>query len=1530
MRRVVLVLIIVGVLVAVTGVTLWYLHRNTVGKLLARSELAMRAKQYDRALELAVAAAAKEPANWRVYYMKAEAFCGKGQYDEARQALAEAAKHDPQGVTVPLAVADTYATQARRSLASADSARQAPVIAEAIAGLRRANDYLAQVQAPDEAGALDVQQAIGLNLMQMGTAQQLLCDRLKKESQKDKAAGDAAGKAAKDKAAEESRVEADRLLRQATDTLLPVVRKDPKRAFAARTLVDMCVDRDDQKALASAREAILSLDDPPPAAAARLIRAEFRGVDESADPAEEARRLQSATARLDAILEKHPADADAKLARAEVAVRAGDIDRATELCTQVLDSKPDANQRFGARFLRARALASQNKWAEAERELYSLKTEMPDVTTFQYFYGMAAHETGKEELAREAMRAVTEIERQSPRPDPIFAVAHRYLAESLLADGFAPEAFSEARAYYESVRSAPADRGSEGFPTALALYVQTAKATGQTRLAQAALESALKEHASRPDVLLVVHEEYRLLGTGSDAARTALEKAAACTPPTVAGRLAVARAKAMLGRVSEAERMLTDEAARRPKDVRVALALGRFFALTGRPLQAVEQYHAAVRLDDRNLAGREELATALHESGLDDDCLAECQAILDRNPANAAALHLTNLIRLARGQDLLPQAGPGAPVGLALAQAMLGSGQPEKCVEVCQEQLKERPNDADARLLLGQAYKMLGQDDKCAEQWTAVLKQVPDKLPIYLRLADIMSRTLKPEAVEAALAAVPGAKRDLVNLAVGWLFDRRGQYEAAAEAYGRLAARKDAPDDVRNLARLFRAQSLARAGHLDQATIELDQVAGTPTSRSRALYYKATLLTSADRVKEADAILADMVRQAVKDADAATLERIAALYARTQQTDKALAVCDQMDKVLPADARPCLVRADILTAAGKLTETVACCQQAIERQPGNLRAYVALARTLDATGKPMDALAALKQMEGVGQTGRVEALFERGVLLARRGLQAQAAESFEQLAALGRGADPRLQLALGQAFAALGKKDRARNFLRTIAEYAPQYVVAQQILAGLEDTDDAKLGVLLQARKAKPDSAAIAAQEMNILLRANRPADAVKVFQALSAKRPAADPVPNDARVLALQAMLAAGDLPAAADLAAQSAQGSADPRWRRAAILLALAQKPDSAKPLLPEAGAAAPYEALLGLLVAAQTGQPVAPWKDRLDRIQQTLSQMTPPQSLSPAHRMLAALAAGAGADAEAAAALLRGAGNLGRQPVDELLASAKHNPKSPEEAAALLKATLAAEFGMPLLARTWAMQILRARPACQWAAAIALQTGPDAAASQEVLKVLQPADCLLARAAQAALAVEQKQYARAVEIYQSAVQTEKGNQELVMSLAMALELAGHPAEALPLYRQVWDATQNPVAANNGAYIVSCLYPTDAARMAEARQWAEAAVKAAPDAPGFSDTLGWVAFLQGRIDESLSALRRAVKGIPDSPEVHFHLGQAEAKANHADFARWHLAATVALVEKLKASGGSPSAAALDAADRARKALAALEQPKS
>jgi len=247
--------------------------------------------------------------------------------------------------------------------------------------------------------------------------------------------------------------------------------------------------------------------------------------------ADDTKHLESAAARLDRILEKYPGNNEARLVRAEVALRAGALDLAVELCNQVLGAKPETDQRVSARFMRARVLSFQNKWAEAERELYSLRTEVPRWPAVQYYYGLAAHETGKEEPAREAMRAVTEIERWSSRSDPFYAEAHRYLAESLLADGFASEAFSEARAYYNAVQANP-DAGAPSRVTALTLYVHTAKATDQVNLARTALETAAKDDAARPEVLLAVHEGYRLLGENPDAAKAALEKAAVCTPPS--------------------------------------------------------------------------------------------------------------------------------------------------------------------------------------------------------------------------------------------------------------------------------------------------------------------------------------------------------------------------------------------------------------------------------------------------------------------------------------------------------------------------------------------------------------------------------------------------------------------------------------------------------------------------------------------------------------------------------------------------------------------------------------------------------------------------------------------------------------------------------------------------------------------------------------------------------------------------------------------------------------------------------------
>ena len=55
-------------------------------------------------------------------------------------------------------------------------------------------------------------------------------------------------------------------------------------------------------------------------------------------------------------------------------------------------------------------------------------------------------------------------------------------------------------------------------------------------------------------------------------------------------------------------------------------------------------------------------------------------------------------------------------------------------------------------------------------------------------------------------------------------------------------------------------------------------------------------------------------------------------------------------------------------------------------------------------------------------------------------------------------------------------------------------------------------------------------------------------------------------------------------------------------------------------------------------------------------------------------------------------------------------------------------------------------------------------------------------------------------------------------------------------------------------------------------------------PDNPLYADTLGWVLFTQGHIDQGLELLRRAAQQMPTELQVHYHLGAALYKKG--DFA--------------------------------------------
>jgi tetratricopeptide (TPR) repeat protein len=362
----------------------------------------------------------------------------------------------------------------------------------------------------------------------------------------------------------------------------------------------------------------------------------------------------------------------------------------------------------------------------------------------------------------------------------------------------------------------------------------------------------------------------------------------------------------------------------------------------------------------------------------------------------------------------------------------------------------------------------------------------------------------------------------------------------------------------------------------------------------------------------------------------------------------------------------------------------------------------------------------------------------------------------------------------------------------------------------------------------------------------------------------------------------------------------------------------------MLPDVDKALLFDTILGVCIAAQTGQEAAKWVDRLAAIEQRRAHEEPPRTTPPALEVLATVAT-KGTMKDEKVAEFTGDDLVGFAIMQELLASAKANPGIRAEAARLLKATAARDLRLTDVSRAWAMDVLKARPTSQWAAALAASGLTDPAALREILEIVKPDDCILARTLRASALEYEKQYAKAAEIYRLAAEAEKGNPRLIMHQAVATERAGRLQEAIPLYQQVWERTKNPTAANNAAYLVSELYPKDPTRLADAAKWADAALQAVPQSAAYRDTKGWIAYLQGRNDDALIELRRAVKGLPNSPEVHYHLGTAEAKAGNRMLARQHLEAAVSLGEHMASQEQEISAAVHKAIRLAKEALAKL-----
>ena len=129
---------------------------------------------------------------------------------------------------------------------------------------------------------------------------------------------------------------------------------------------------------------------------------------------------------------------------------------------------------------------------------------------------------------------------------------------------------------------------------------------------------------------------------------------------------------------------------------------------------------------------------------------------------------------------------------------------------------------------------------------------------------------------------------------------------------------------------------------------------------------------------------------------------------------------------------------------------------------------------------------------------------------------------------------------------------------------------------------------------------------------------------------------------------------------------------------------------------------------------------------------------------------------------------------------------------------------------------------------------------------------------------------------------------------SKAGLLEKSGNIDAALKIYEALYKEDSNqPVIANN---LASLLANTRSDPASLERAYIIARRLRDERQPAFQDTYGWISFRRGNLDEALSHLEPAAKGLPNDPSVQYHLAMTYGALKRKDDA-------LAILRKIKTS---------------------------
>lgn len=140
-----------------------------------------------------------------------------------------------------------------------------------------------------------------------------------------------------------------------------------------------------------------------------------------------------------------------------------------------------------------------------------------------------------------------------------------------------------------------------------------------------------------------------------------------------------------------------------------------------------------------------------------------------------------------------------------------------------------------------------------------------------------------------------------------------------------------------------------------------------------------------------------------------------------------------------------------------------------------------------------------------------------------------------------------------------------------------------------------------------------------------------------------------------------------------------------------------------------------------------------------------------------------------------------------------------------------------------------------------------------------------------AESDLLVKQEQYTEAQEVLNTALRQHPDNNTILYSRAMISEKLDRVDQLEIDLRSIISKEPNNAAALNA---LGYTLADRTNRHAEALQYITKAMKITPNDPAIIDSMGWVQYRLGNLEEAIKLLREAILLLPD-PEVAAHLGE-------------------------------------------------------